>query len=285
MLRFLYQLRHSLPRRVEEVLTRGWYEYLSRMDRGANMLFMNYGFADLDADAEPISLHAEDEPNRYCIQLYRHAIDDVDLQGLDVLEVGSGRGGGVSYMARYLRPRSVVGLDVTGSAIRFCSRHYRVPGLSFLQGEAQSLPFKDASFDAVVNIESSHCYPSMERFLYETHRVLRTDGWFFLADHRPTNHVDTLRTQFCRAGFTIRREQGITPNVLRALDLDNGRKQRLIEQNVPRILQGFFSEFAAMQGTRGVYAKFASGDKQYLSFICTRGRELPTGRQVPISST
>ena len=29
-------------------------------------------------------------------------------------------------MARYLKPRSVIGLDITGSAIRFCSRHYRV---------------------------------------------------------------------------------------------------------------------------------------------------------------
>jgi len=270
---------------VEEVLTRRWYEYLSRMDRGANMLFMNYGFAGLGADAEPIRLHDEDEPNRYCIQLYRHVIGDVDLQGLDVLEVGSGRGGGVSYMTRYLKPRSVIGLDLTGSAIRFCNRHYRVPGLSFLQGDAQSLPFDDASFDAVVNIESSHCYPSMERFLCETHRVLRPDGWLLFADHRPADHVETLRTQLCQAGFAIHGEQIINPNVVRALDLDNGRKQRLIEQNVPRILQGFFREFAAMQGTRGVYAKFVSGDKQYLSFICTRARELPTGRQAPISST
>jgi len=65
----------------------------------------------------------------------------------------------------------------------------------------------------------------------------------------------TLRTQLCRAGFAIRREQRIPPNGLRALHLDNGRKQRLIEQNVPRILQGFFSEFAAMQETRGVYTQ------------------------------
>ena len=285
MLRILYQLRHSLPRRVEEVLTRRWYEYLSRMDRGGNMLFMNYGFADLDTKAEPILLHAEDEPNRYCIQLYHHVIDDVDLRGLDVLEVGSGRGGGASYVARYLKPRSVIGFEITGSAIRFCSRHYRVPGLSFLQGDAESLPFDDASFDAVVSIESSHCYPSMERFLYETHRVLRPDGWFLFADHRPTDHAETLRAQLCRAGFTIRREQKITANVLRALDLDNGRKQRLIEQHVPQILQGFFSEFAAMQGTRGVYAKFVSGDKQYLSFICTREAELSTRGRVPASST
>jgi len=254
------------------------------MDRGANMLFMNYGFADLDTDAGPVSLHPEDEPNRYCIQMYRHVVGDVDLRGLDVLEVGSGRGGGASYMARYLKSRSVIGLDVTGSAIRFCNRHYRVPGLSFLQGDAQSLLFDDASFDAVVNVESSHCYPSMERFLHETHRVLRPDGWFLFADHRPRGWVETLRTQLCQAKFAIRREQRITPNVLRALDLNNERKRRLIEQNVPRILQGFFSEFAAMQGTRGVYAKFASGDKQYLSFACTRGRESPTGRQVATSS-
>jgi SAM-dependent methyltransferase len=38
--------------------------------------------------------------------------------------------------------------------------------------------------DAVVNIESSHCYESMDTFLSEACRVLRPGGRFFFADLR-----------------------------------------------------------------------------------------------------
>ena len=96
-----------------------------------------------------------------------------------MLEVGSGRGGGASYLSRYLRPRSVTGLDLSQKAVDLCNRHRKAPGLAFTRGDAQSMPFADSSFDAVVNIESSHCYPSMGKFLSEVHRVLRRAAAFF----------------------------------------------------------------------------------------------------------
>jgi len=237
------------------------------MDREGNMLFMNYGWADLDLMVSQIPLDAEDEANRYCIQLYHHVAAAVDLAGLDVLEVGTGRGGGASYIARYLKPRSMVGLDVTQGAIRFCSDRYRVANLSFVRGDAESLPFDGASFDAVVNIESSHCYRSMERFLAGVCRVLRPNGYFLFADHRERGEFDALRGQLRGTGLTLLREQTITPNVLRALDSDNARKQKLIKAKVPRALQGIFCEFAGITGTRGVYARFVRGDKEYFSFV------------------
>ncbi len=275
MLRALYYLRHSFPRRMEQALTRSWYEYLSRMDQEANMVFMNYGWADLDSQAKPIPLRQEDEPNRYCIHLYHHAVDAIGLQGMDLLEVGSGRGGGASYIMRYLQPRSLVGIEITGAAVRFCNQYYHIPNLSFVRGDAEALPFDDNSFDAVVNVESSHCYRAMDRFLQGICRVLRPNGYFLFADHRAKEQVEPLRTQICQTGFTLLREQRITPNVLRALDLDNARKQQLIQQKVPRILQGVFSEFAGMKGTRGVYAQFVSGNKEYLSFVCRKRSACP----------
>jgi hypothetical protein len=36
--------------------TEGWHEYLSRMDREATLAFVDYGFADLDADTELMML-------------------------------------------------------------------------------------------------------------------------------------------------------------------------------------------------------------------------------------
>jgi ubiquinone/menaquinone biosynthesis C-methylase UbiE len=54
---------------------------------------MNFGHAPLEAVAQPLQPDADDEPNRYCIQLYRHVTSPVGIEGLKVLEVGCGRGG------------------------------------------------------------------------------------------------------------------------------------------------------------------------------------------------
>jgi ubiquinone/menaquinone biosynthesis C-methylase UbiE len=270
MLRVLTDLPSFLPLRLQGVVRRRWYEYLSRMDKEANMLFMNYGWADLDSEAARLPLSDEDEQNRYCIQLYHHVAGAVNLRGLDVLEVGSGRGGGSSYIMRYLRPRSVVGVDLAKAAVRFCNRHYRIPRLSFVRGDAESLQFDDSSFHAVVNIESSHCYRSMEQFLNGVCRVLKPNGYFLFADYRGKEELDTLRNQLRQAGLTLLKEQVITPNVLRALDLDCSRKGRLIKEHVPKILHGAFNEFAGMRGTRSAYNRFNTGDKEYLSFVLQR---------------
>src|SRR5437016_14665802 len=88
----------------------------------------------------------------------------IDLKGLDVLEVGCGRGGGASYIMRYLKPKSMTGVDIAEKAIAFCKRYHTVEGLSFRYGDAESLPFDNNTFDVIVNIESSQCYGSIPRF-------------------------------------------------------------------------------------------------------------------------
>jgi len=44
-----------------------------------------------------LTLSEEDEKDRYSIQLYHHVSSQIDLKGLKVLEVGSGRGGDIIY--------------------------------------------------------------------------------------------------------------------------------------------------------------------------------------------
>jgi ubiquinone/menaquinone biosynthesis C-methylase UbiE len=271
MLRALVNLFYRLPMRLQLPLSKGWYEYISAMDRGADMVLMNYGWAGLDPAAAPLPLQPEDESNRYCLQLYHQVAGAVDLRGRDVLEVGCGRGGGAAYVARYLQPRSMTGLDLAANAIRFCRQHYAIPGLTFCRGRAERLPFPPASFDAVVNVESSHCYDPMSSFLRSVRRVLKPGGYLLYADHRDRGQVDALRRDFVDAGFTVVEEEVLNANVVRALELDNARKQALIRQKVPAALQHLFGEFAAMEGTRSIYSLLQSGEKVYLRVALQAG--------------
>jgi len=175
---------------IRRFLWRACYEALARRVSTPDWAFMNYGYAPATAvDVPP--LRSSDERDRLCIQLYLHAIDHSDLQDKDVLEVGSGRGGGAFFICRYLQPRSITGLDFSPEAVNLCNRHRLAPGLGFVCGDAQSMPFPASSFDAVVNIESSHCYESMDTFLSEVCRVLRPGGRFFFADLRSRDGVYT----------------------------------------------------------------------------------------------
>ena len=72
---------------------------------------MNYGFQPADGESV-LELKEEDEADRYCIQLYERVSGGIDLNGREVLEIGSGRGGGASYLARYRGAKSVLGLEV-----------------------------------------------------------------------------------------------------------------------------------------------------------------------------
>ena len=142
-------------------------------------------------------------------------------------------------------------------------------GLAFVCGDAQSMPFPASSFDAVVNIESSHCYESMDAFLAEVYRVLRPGGRFFFADLRNTDGVDILRKQFDACGLTLDRQTDITANVLTALRLDSARKLRLIDSLIPRVVHLPFRAFAGIEGTRN-YKQFESGKLRYLSVQLTK---------------
>jgi SAM-dependent methyltransferase len=253
----------------------GWrllYEAMAARVRRPEWSFMNYGYAPSDTGTGlggRLELAESDESDRLSIQLYRRAIGDAGVRGADVLEVGSGRGGGASYVARCLEPRSMTGLDFSRAAVALCRKNLLLTGLSFVHGDALAMPFPDESFDVVLNIESSHCYDSMETFLAEVHRVLRPGGTFCWVDLRGAADVAVVRRQFAGSALSVLDEQDITDGVLRALRLDDGRKVALIENWFPRFLHPPLHRFAGTARS-STFDRFEKGELRYLSARATR---------------
>src|SRR5262249_30134282 len=153
--------------RAQKQLFNWVYDVMNLLMRRADAGFLNYGYAPTDDNVEHLDLPPEAEEDRFSIQLYHHVASAVPLRGLDVLWVGCGRGGGSAWVFERHQPATMTGLDLSESSIAYCTQRYGRPGLSFVTGDAEQLPFPDASFDAVLNIESSHCYPDVTRFLAE----------------------------------------------------------------------------------------------------------------------
>lgn len=242
------------------------YQFLATTyAHSAAWTFMNYGYEPVDAADRPL-LAEVDEADRYFIQLYHYVATAVDLTGLDVLEVGSGRGGGAAYIKRYLKPKSMTGVDFSQGAIGFCRARHKVAGLTFIPGDAEALPFADASFDAVVNIESSHCYGSIERFVTQVQRVLRPGGYFLFADFRERQESARLQAQLTHSGLAIVHKIDITPNVLAALDTYNAAKLALIQSQIHWWMRKLFQNFAAVKGSP-IYDSFKDQRMVYHHYL------------------
>ncbi|XXY16958.1 class I SAM-dependent methyltransferase [Sorangium sp. So ce216] len=228
--------------------------------------FMDYGYMDERFRENPLPLKEHHEPCRYAIQLYHHVAGDLGVKGKHVLEVGSGRGGGSNYVAEYLEPASVTGLDLSSAAIDFCRRAHTADRLTFVEGNAMDLPFKDNSFDVVMNVESSHCYPSFDKFLSEVARVLRPGGLFSWVDARFDDRVLDLERAFALSGLDLVRQTDITQNVVQALDAISDDKKRVIEEKIPRPFRPLIMSGVAVRGTL-VYNALESGKLRYLSKV------------------
>jgi len=195
-----------------------------------------------------------------------------------MLEVGSGRGGGASYIARYLKPRRMVGLDLSGKAVAFSSKRHGMANLHFQQGDAEQLPFDDESFDSVINVESSFCYPSIDRFFAEVRRVLRPGGHLHYTDLRLAHELEAWRQAIARSGLELIVERNITPNVVEALHRDSPRRREGARRITGRAFAGLADVFTGVDGTR-IPSLLAGGDMAYYSFLLRK----PPG-SAPISA-
>lgn len=240
-------------------LWRWWYNTLARKDDAGELLFMNYGYAD---DSAPLTLAPADEPYRHPLQLYRQVVAGLDLAGRDVLEVGSGRGGGAAWLARTGQPCRYLGVDLSDAAVAWCQQRHALPNLEFRTGRADALPVDDESFDVVVNVESSHGYPDMAGFLSEVRRTLRAGGHFAFCDLRTPGAMNDLHARWRERGFEPVRQADITMRVVQALDRVAEARALTIREWVPEGWRRTMEDFAGVRGST-LYAMLGDGRLVY----------------------
>ncbi|HRW63532.1 MAG TPA: class I SAM-dependent methyltransferase [Bacteroidales bacterium] len=248
---------------IRESLFRIWYWYVNKVDKNAEVLFMNYGYYN---DNENVTLSEDYESNRYSIQLYHHLANETEINNKDIIEIGCGRGGGLSYITKHFAPSSALGIDLDKRAVSFCTNYYDLPELSFKQGDAQKLDLHDASCDIIFNVESSHRYPDMGAFLKEVYRILRHDGYFLYTDFRYDYEMEDLKKELEKSGLTVIKEQLITNQVVAALELDDARRRNLIKKLAPKFLHKIALNFAGTVGSE-TYNQFETKKYIYYSYV------------------
>jgi ubiquinone/menaquinone biosynthesis C-methylase UbiE len=100
-----------------------------------------------------------------------------------VADLGCGSGAFTELLA--MRKLNAVGLDISPKLIGLALKKY--PGIDFLEGDAENLPFADASLDGVLLSGLVHHFPQPQRLAQETFRVLKPGGRFVAFDPNRMN--------------------------------------------------------------------------------------------------
>jgi phthiocerol/phenolphthiocerol synthesis type-I polyketide synthase E len=222
---------------------------------GEYAFFLNYGYV-ADGRSEMAVHQLPDRTlNRNSTQLVLEVVGNCQLAGRRVLDVGCGRGGTIAALHRFFSPSRIVGIDLSSLAIQFCRRTHHYPEVSFVCGDAEHLPFDAGSFDAVINIESSHSYPNVAAFYAGVHRVLEPGGVFLYADTMAAGQAGSRLGMLTAQGFQVELARDITSNVIRSCD-------ELAEKNAKAFAAGIAPEvlddFLAVPGSKN-YESLRSG--------------------------
>lgn len=256
--KFFYYIFNLFPF-IKKMFWRNWYNIFA--NKVPNIQFMNYGFASEDLN---LNLLDEDISNRYQINLYHHVSTQVSLEEKKILEIGSGRGGGASYISRYLNPKEVIGVDISVSAIKNCNKKNNIDNLSFVVGDSGNLPFENNTFDVIINVESSHCYSSMRKFINEVTRVLKPGGYFLFCDLRKNNLVEDMLSKINTEKLQLIKYKEITQNIIEATKLMSKERKESIDKLDAGIFKRIIESFAAVEGSK-VHNSFKEGYLRYYS--------------------
>lgn len=97
------------------------------------------------------------------------------VSGGTVLDVATGRGDFIGCIAEFQNVTSVVALDINPEPADFAQR-FAPLCVTYTQGNAEALPFADASFDTVCISNSLHHMTEMKPVINEMVRVLKKNG-------------------------------------------------------------------------------------------------------------
>ncbi len=115
-------------------------------------------------------------------------------EGIDVLDIGCGRGRALLLLARAFPRSRFVGLELSAEAVDHAREAAAREGLANVRFEARDLTDFDvsadaATFDLITSFDAIHDQKSPDRVLRGIARALRPDGVYLMQDIAGSSHV------------------------------------------------------------------------------------------------
>jgi SAM-dependent methyltransferase len=205
------------------------------------------------------------------------------IDGDNVLDVGSGTGALSATIAAVAPSSRIVGIDRSAPYVAVARAHHQSARIRFEVGDAQQLPFENASFDRTLSLLILNFIPDPEQALEEMVRVTRPSGTVAAAvwdygqgmemlrafwDEAITLGADTARKDerhmpLCRSGELI--------GLWRRHGLKDATETSLVIETWFASFDDFWSPFLLQQGPAGAHvASLPTDDRARLELKLRR---------------
>lgn len=188
-----------------------------------SLIFMNDGYAEIDKDGYPfdsketkkIMLNEKYKNFKYQVNLYKKLLDFAKIKNnknINVLvDIGCGKGGGISFYKDFYNFNNCIGIDITKTNIDVAKKHAK--NINFFIASATDLPIKNSVVDVITCVESLPYYDPFLKFVQEVHRILKNNGKILISLPLNKEEEDFLERVFLTNGFILYKKEDITKNV------------------------------------------------------------------------
>jgi SAM-dependent methyltransferase len=102
--------------------------------------------------------------------------------GLCVLDLCCGRGGGLNYLHFNYNLGPSLGIDFSAQAISYANRAFtKSDRLEWRLGDVENFDIQN-SYDVVLMIESVHCISNLESLFEKVQKIMHPGSYFVIAD-------------------------------------------------------------------------------------------------------
>lgn len=111
-------------------------------------------------------------------------------EGIDVLDLGCGRGLALAHLARRFPFSRFTGIDFSEEAIEYARRNAQMQGLSNLKFEVVDAAkfYRPAKYDFIATFDAIHDQVRPDLVLENIHKALRPGGLYLMADISGSSH-------------------------------------------------------------------------------------------------
>jgi ubiquinone/menaquinone biosynthesis C-methylase UbiE len=184
-----------------------------------------------------------------------------ECAGKKVLDVGCGQG---IDLVRYARSGADAnGIDLTPRHVELANSHLEALGLEgkAIVGDAEDMPFEDATFDRVSSNGVLHHTPGIEAAVREVNRVLKPGGEFRMIVYNKSS-LHYWMNQFLYQGLMkggLRREGSMEGVMSAGVEYTSVEARPLVRVYTPRQARAILKR-AGFRDVRSIVRQFKPGD-------------------------
>ena len=229
-----------------------------------NWTTMNYGYY-----TKKLNKTIDSNIEKYSLNFYDTFGNPYIKNNMDVLEISSGRGGGLKYLSNNWKNTNFLGIDYSKSNIQFSNNNHNNKNLKYITGNALNLKL-NKKFDVILNIEASHAYNYNEQFYNSVKELLKKNSIFIYIDFIDRKKFNELN-KMIEQKFNIIEYDDITSNVHKSLIKTNDYKKKLLKTYFPYnfILRKIGYELYGLKNSY-IFKQFANKNFIYFAFVLSK---------------